>query len=426
MARRITMPQLGESVAEGTVGRWLKAPGDRIERDEPLVEVVTDKVTAEVPSPVAGVLRSITISEGTTVKVGEEIGVVDEVGTGEPVAPTGEESRAPSGGTPAPEPPRLRDVLAETPNDDGAARPTSPAVRRLAQEYKVDLSKVAGSGLGGRVTKEDVLRFLASREEHTARRTPALDGGPAPTQPSGWSLSAGLEEALPISTMRRSIAEHMVRSVQTTPHAWLMVEVDVTSLVRWRESIKEEFRRREGVDLSYVAFALKATVESLKEHPILNSSWAEDRIVLKKQINVGVAVAIPDGLIVPVVKRADERSIAGLARELADLIRRAREGRLAVEDVQGGTFTLNNTGAFGSIASQPIVNQPQAAILNVEAIVKRPVVVSTESGDAIAIRSMLNLCLSFDHRVLDGYAAGSFLQSVKRRLEGFGPDTPLF
>lgn len=426
MARRITMPQLGESVAEGTVGRWLKAPGDRIERDEPLVEVVTDKVTAEVPSPVAGVLRSITISEGTTVKVGEEIGVVDEVGTGEPVAPTGEEPRAPSGGTPAPEPPRLRDVLAETPSDDGAARPTSPAVRRLAQEYKVDLSKVAGSGLGGRVTKEDVLRFLASREEHTARRTPALDGGPAPTQPSGWSLSAGLEEALPISTMRRSIAEHMVRSVQTTPHAWLMVEVDVTSLVRWRESIKEEFRRREGVDLSYVAFALKATVESLKEHPILNSSWAEDRIVLKKQINVGVAVAIPDGLIVPVVKRADERSIAGLARELADLIRRAREGRLAVEDVQGGTFTLNNTGAFGSIASQPIVNQPQAAILNVEAIVKRPVVVSTESGDAIAIRSMLNLCLSFDHRVLDGYAAGSFLQSVKRRLEGFGPDTPLF
>jgi 2-oxoisovalerate dehydrogenase E2 component (dihydrolipoyl transacylase) len=221
----------------------------------------------------------------------------------------------------------------------------------------------------------------------------------------------------------------MVRSVQTAPHAWLMVEVDVTPLVRLRAAMREEFRRREGCDLSYVAFVLKAVVEGLREYPVLNSTWGEDRIVLKRTIDVGIAVGLDDGIIVPVIRRADEKSLTGLAREVADLTSRARAGRLSVGEVQGGTFTLNNTGAFGSIASQPIINQPQAAILNMEAIVKRPVVVTDPTGagdDSIAIRSMMNLSMSFDHRILDGYTAGKFLQGVKRRLEGYGPGSSLY
>lgn len=431
MAYRLTMPQLGESIAEGTVGRWLKAPGDRVERDEPLVEVVTDKVTAEVPSPVAGVLREIVVPEGATVAVKQEIAVIEEIGA----ASADGVGREP----PQAEPARLVAVgtQAEEEEEPGGLRRSSPVVRRLAREYNVDLAQVKGTGLAGRVTKEDLLNYLAQREnqvpEHAgeaglqaAQPAEAPAHPTAPGEPQPQATPAPGDEAITLTPMRRTIAERMVRSVQTAPHAWLMVEADVTSLVRWRESVREEFKRREGVDLSYVAFILKAVVEGLKEHPILNSTWQDDRIVLRRRVDVGVAVGLPDGIVVPVVRRADEKSIAGLAREIADLVARARAGRLSVEEVQGGTFTLNNTGAFGSIASQPIINHPQAAILNTEAIVKRPVVISDAAGDAIAIRSMMNLSLSFDHRILDGYAAGRFLQSVRQRLESFGPGGQLY
>jgi 2-oxoisovalerate dehydrogenase E2 component (dihydrolipoyl transacylase) len=276
------------------------------------------------------------------------------------------------------------------------------------------------------VTKDDVLKYVADRQLDRPRAA-APQAPPAPVAPT-----ATLERAAPVtdrgeevvtpSPMRLAIAERMLRSKQTAPHAWTVVEVDMTPLVRWREQIKEQFERQEGVSLTYLPFVVKAVVGALKELPVMNAAWVDDKIILKKQVNVGIAVALDDGLIVPVVRNADQMSIAGLAKAVADLTSRARSGRLNPSDVQGGTFTVNNPGAFGSIVSMPIINHGQAAILAMEAIVKRPVVVD----DAIAIRSMMHLGLSFDHRIVDGATAGRFLQAVKRRLEAFGPDTPLY
>jgi len=307
-------------------------------------------------------------------------------------------------------------------------------VRQLAQEHHIDLSKVRGTGSGGRVTRDDVLAYLAAQEPAAA---PAAPSPPAAVPPPAFAPPAAAaaepgarpgppapaegDEVVPLSPIRRTIAEHMVRSVHTSPHAWMLVEADATGLVRWREAELAEFRRREGFELTYLPFVLKAVVEALQHHPALNACWAEDRIILRRAINVGIAVALEDGLVVPVVHHADRLSIAGLARAIHDLVSRARAGKLTLADVQGGTFTVNNTGAFGSIASQPILHQPQAAILTMEAIVKRPVVLD----EAIAIRSMMNLCLSFDHRVLDGATAGRFLAEVKRRIESMRPTQPL-
>ncbi len=399
MTVKVVMPQLGESVAEGTIVRWIKKVGERVEKYEPLLEVMTDKVNAEVPAPAAGILQEILVPEGETVPVGRELAVIAEAEAEVEAA--------------APAPVGQGAAQAEvTEAGEGLRQRHSPIVRRLAQEYGIDLSQVPGTGLGGRVTKEDVLRYVAQRE-----RAAAVGEAPAPPRPE-----APEEEAIPVSPMRRQIAQHMVRSYQTIPHAWLAMEADVTKLVRFREAIKAEFRRREGVDLTYLPFVFKATVEALKEFPILNAVWAEDKIILKKRINVGIAVALEDGLIVPVIKDADQKSIAGLARAIADLTERARAGRLTLEDVQGGTFTVNNTGALGSVISRPIINEPQVAILTSEAIVRRPVVVD----DAIAIRSMMFLCLSFDHRVIDGLTASRFLQAVKRRLEAIDENMSVY
>lgn len=400
MAVKVVMPQLGESVAEGTIVRWLKKVGERVEKYEPLLEVMTDKVNAEVPAPAAGVLREILVPEGETVPVGRELAVIAEAGVEAMPVPPAPAQETPAGAEPA-------ELIRQR---------SSPIVRRLAQEYGVDLSQVKGTGIGGRVTKEDILRYVAEREQA------AVAAAPAPPPPRPEAPPAAEEEAIPVSPMRRQIAQHMVRSYQTIPHAWLAMEADVTKLVRLREALKEDFRRREGVDLTYLPFVVKAAVEALKEHPILNSVWAEDKLVLKKRINIGIAVALEDGLIVPVIKDADQKSIAGLARAIADLTERARGGRLTLDDVQGGTFTVNNTGALGSIISRPIINEPQVAILTSEAIVRRPVVVD----DAIAIRSVMFLCLSFDHRVIDGLAASRFLQAVKRRLEAFDERTSIY
>ncbi|HZU15855.1 MAG TPA: dihydrolipoamide acetyltransferase family protein [Candidatus Dormibacteraeota bacterium] len=400
----IKMPQLGESVTEGTVERWLKREGDYVRRDEPLVEVVTDKVNAEIPSPYEGRLTRISVQEGTTIPIGQELALIEVAGEEAGVAagaPAVETTPSAPAAPPAAAP---ATVSAPEPVAPGPRR-LSPAVRRLVEEHGLDPGQIPGTGEGGRVTRDDVLAFLAQREPAAA---PTAPPSPAP---------AAAEELVRPTTMRRSIAEHMVRSLATAPHAWTLQEVDVSELVRYREAEKEGFRRRHGVPLTYVPFVAQVLCEALAEFPYLNSSWTEEGILLKRYVNLGVAVAVPDGLIVPVVKDAARMGFAELARAIADLVERARAGRLTPEEVRGGTFTLNNTGATGSIASQPIINQPQAAILTMEAITRRPVVV----GEGIAIRHMMNMCLSFDHRIVDGMMAGSFLGFIKQRLEGWTP-----
>ncbi|MDP2726288.1 MAG: dihydrolipoamide acetyltransferase family protein [Dehalococcoidia bacterium] len=417
MATEVSMPQLGETVVEGTISKWLKKVGDKVEKFDPLVEIITDKVTVELPSPVAGAITEISVKEGETVKVGAVLLMIQEEGGAAAPAAAPPEAR--------PEPAAVAATVAPAPvaqipaAEEAEGRRATPAVRRLARELNVDLALVHGAGPGGRVTREDVEAFAAQ-----PARPPTPEAPKAPPPPPAPSAAPTPEigEAIPLTPVRRIIAQHMVRSKTEIPHALTVMEVDMTSIVRFRDGIREQFRQREGMDLSYVAFVAKSVVEALKEHPILNSIWTDEKIVLKKEINIGIAVATPNGLIVPVIHGADGLSIAGLNRAVNDLANRARENRLGVNDVQGGTFTVNNTGAFGSVLGYPIINHPQAAIMNMESIVKRPVVLD----DAIAIRSIMNLCLSFDHRILDGAVAGRFLGQVKAWLEAFTPNVPIY
>ena len=440
----VELPQVGESVTEGVIGKWLRRVGDSVEKYDPLVEVVTDKVNMEMPSPVSGVLTHILAQEGETVPMGAPIAEIEVEGEvtvqPEPSAPAAPEPRAAptppagttgvllkdvapvgptgSGGVPsvaksqaapvAPQP-ELRTAAPAPPARQRQRRRYSPVVMRLAQEHDLDLSILQGTGIGGRVTKKDVLRHLEA--------SPA-----AVAEPVAPATAQSDETRLPITPTRRLIAANMTRSATEIPQAWSITEVDVSGLVARREALKEGFREREGVNLTYLPFVLKAVAEALKENPLVNSSWAEDAIILKRRINIGVAVAAPAGLIVPVLRDADALSVSGLARRLDDLTRRARAGELALDDVQGGTFTLNNTGALGSVASQPIINYPQAAILTIEAIVRRPAVV----GDGIAIRSVMNICFTFDHRIMDGAEASAFTNTVKHHLEAIGPDTGVY
>ncbi|HEY7033767.1 MAG TPA: dihydrolipoamide acetyltransferase family protein [Thermomicrobiales bacterium] len=440
-ATTITMPQLGESVTEGTIGAWLKQVGDRVEKYDPLVEVETDKVNSEIPSPVAGVLVEILIEPESTVPVGAGLCRIDEAGEGSvPPAPQswGENDDPQSSG------PFSRARPSVSPQDwgaggaeaGGAEPPTeldllrtrsSPAVRRIAEEHGLDIGQIDGTGIGGRVTKQDILAYVAQMQSaapasvETTERVVAAPPAPAAVQPPEPRAAARPaiqpfpgDEVVPVTPMRRQIAEHMVRSERLAPHVTTVVEVDMTNVVAYRAARKEDFARREGIELSYLPFAIKAVTLALRDHPRMNAVWDEERIIHRNAIHVGVAVGLEDGLIVPVVKHADRLSLTGLAHAVADLIARARAGNLTPDDVTGGTFTVNNPGTFGSIASTPILVQPQVAILSTEAIVKRPVVVD----DMIAIRSMMNLSLSFDHRALDGLAAARFLQRVKRWLEG--------
>lgn len=407
MPVEIRMPQLGESVTEGTITRWLVRPGDRVERYQPVAEVLTDKVNAEIPAPEAGTILSLDAAEGATVPVGARIAQMEPGVPPAAAGPGAGERPVPGGGV-------LRAGGA-----DMAAR-YSPAVLRLAREHGIDPGQIRGTGLGGRVTRKDVERYLA------ARSAPAAAGaGPGPVPAAAGATSAQGPEAdqvIPVDPVRRRIAERMVQARHEQPHAWTMMRADVTGLVRLRDSVREAFRAREGVDLTFLPFFIRAVVESLREHPRLNATWAGDHIVVHGAIHISVAVATEEGLAVPVIRNADRLSVAGLAHAVADLAGRARSGRLSLADVQGGTFTVNNTGSFGSVASAPILNYPQAAILTLEAITKEPVVLE---DDAIAIRHMVNLCCSFDHRVLDGLTAGRFLQAVKRRLEAYRPGQPV-
>jgi 2-oxoisovalerate dehydrogenase E2 component (dihydrolipoyl transacylase) len=413
---QIKMPQLGESVTEGTVDKWLKHEGDFVKRDEPLVEVVTDKVNAEIPSPFEGKLVKIAVTEGETVLVGAllaQIEVAPAAGAAAATAPAKPAHEAEAGATP----PVTTAIAAPSEAGDGERARLSPAVRKLAAEHGIDAASLRGSGMGGRVTRDDVLAAVADgkpeRQAAAAPAPPAAPKTPAPTSPPPSRTDGAREELVKLSVMRRSIAEHMVRSLATSPHAWTLQEVDVTNLVRYRDAEKETFKARHGVALTYLPFVVQVVCEVIKQYPWLNSTWTNDGVVLKHYINMGIAVSIPDGLIVPVLKDADQRGFTDLVRALNDLIERARNKQLKPDDVQGGTFTLNNTGATGSVASQPIINQPQAAILTTEAIVKRPVVIN----DAIAVRHMMNMCLTFDHRIIDGMMAGQFLGTIKNRLE---------
>ena len=403
MAYTLRMPEVGETVTEGTIERWLKQPGERIEKYEPVVEINTDKVNVELPSPVTGTLTEIVAREGETVLVGAALAIIEEVAGEVPaeVAPpaAGEEpASAPAPAAAAPAPAAQR--------DEGARHRATPRVRRLAQELGVALEAVKGSGPGGRILEEDV-RAAAKDGSRGAAAAPSAEPGAD-------------EESVALTSIRRTIAQRMAASKFSAPHAWLAMEADVTGLVALRQAHREAFRERHAFDLTYLPFAAQAVAQALTGHPYLNASWADERIVLKKRVHLGIAVATERGLMVPVIHDADRLGISGLAQAIHDLSARARAGTLKLEDVQGGTFTLDNTGAFGSTVSMPIINQGQAAIMSLEAITKRPVVTA---GDAIAVRSVVALCLSFDHRILDGAQAGAFLGDVTQRMEAYSHDS---
>jgi len=391
MPVEVKLPQLGESTFEGTIGKWLKQPGDRIERFEPLVEIITDKVNVEMPAPFEGVLSTILVAEGQTVPVGTPIALMDASGASAPPAA--------SGGPVATTAVTAREERT-APADEHLR--LSPIVRKLAEEHGLALDEVArlpGSGAGGRVTKDDLVKYLESRQ--AARPAP-----PGPGVHPGDRL-------LKLTPLRRSIAQRMAQSKREIPHAYGVIEVDMTPLVRWREARKDEWRTREGVNITYTAFFVRAAVEALKAFPIVNSSWGEDGIVLRGAINIGIGIAVDDGLIVAVVKQADRKGLVAIAKELEALGRRAREGTLTLDDVGGGTFTITNPGVFGSIWSMPIIVPPQAAILATDAIVKRPVA----RDEAIAVREIMHLGLAFDHRIFDGAVADHFLHRIRETLE---------
>lgn len=427
MATKVTMPQLGESVTEGTISQWLVSVGDQVKKYDPLCEVMTDKVSAEVPSSFAGTIKEIVVKEGETVEVGALICYIEEEGANASGAASNASDVKEEHVTVSS---RNEQGAADTAGDQSMKRRYSPAVLMLAQEHGIDLEQVEGSGRGGRITRKDLLQLIESGQapvqqtknqpsagSGTVQMT-AREGIPSDRQPS--SIDEGVK--IPISGVRRAIATKMVQSKHEAPHAWTMIEVDVTNLVSYREKVKDEFKRKEGINLTYLPFFIKSTVEALKEFPMINSQWAGDHIIQKEEINVSLAVATEDALYVPVIKRADEKSILGLAKAIDELAKKTRQGKLTTEDMQGGTFTVNNTGSFGSIQSAPIINYPQAAILSVEAIVKRPVI----KDGMIAIRDMVHLCMSLDHRILDGFICGRFLQSIKKKLESIGEETNLY
>ncbi|EAE9628178.1 dihydrolipoamide acetyltransferase family protein [Listeria monocytogenes] len=402
---KITMPKLGESVTEGTISSWLVKPGDTVEKYDAIAEVLTDKVTAEIPSSFSGTIKEILAEEDETLEVGEVICTIEtaDAGSSEPVAEVEETE------TKAPEKQETKQVkLADAP----ASGRFSPAVLRIAGENNIDLSTVEGTGKGGRITRKDLLQVIengpvAKREE---MKSAPQEKAAMPTPPV---RSAAGDKEIPINGVRKAIAKHMSVSKQEIPHAWMMVEVDATGLVRYRNAVKDSFKKEEGYSLTYFAFFIKAVAQALKEFPQLNSTWADDKIIEHANINISIAIAAGDLLYVPVIKNADEKSIKGIAREISELAGKARNGKLSQADMEGGTFTVNSTGSFGSVQSMGIINHPQAAILQVESIVKRPVIID----DMIAVRDMVNLCLSIDHRILDGLLAGKFLQAIKANVE---------
>ena len=436
----VVMPQMGESIAEGTIVRWIKKVGDRVERDEPLFEISTDKVDAEIPSPVAGVIAEIRAKEGETVPVNSVVAVIgvaavtSNEGSAPRVAPAGQAAAA----SPAtPQPPVVSAAPAPRAEsvDEVIRQRSSPLVRKIAQEHNVDISKIAGTGIAGRVSKDDILGYL---QKNGAPSTPPGAGGAdagrvssAPAEGVGRVLSdaasskpqpKGAQQNLagttaPMSVMRRKIAEHMLLSRRTSAHVHSVFEIDFARVAKIREAKKAEYERAGG-KLTYLSFILKAVVDALRAVPVVNASIDGDSVVYHKHINVGIAVALDWGLIVPVVRNADEKNLLGLSRAVSDLAARARSKQLKPDEVGGGTFTITNPGVFGALFGMPIINQPQVAILGVGNIEKRPVVID----DAIAIRPRAYLSLGYDHRIIDGAVADEFMSHIKSAIEGWEPE----
>ena len=403
----VAMPQMGESIAEGTITRWMKSVGDTVDRDEPIFEISTDKVDAEIPSPAAGTLVEIRNQEGETVPINEVVAVIETDASAAASAPApAEKTAAPE--APAPAPAR---VAADPAAPADRARFVSPVVRRIADEHGIDPARVPGTGSGGRVTKKDILKFIESGAAAAAPAPAAPRVGPAPV---AFGSGANVVRE-PMTVMRKKIAEHMVESRRTSAHVQSVFEVDMTHCSKLRAKHKQAYVDRHGVKLSYMAFVIKAVCDGLRDWPILNSSVDGDDILYKKDLNIGIAVALDWGLIVPVLHNADHLSIAGLSAGVQDLATRARGKQLKPEEVSGGTFTLTNPGQFGGLFGLPVINQPQVAILGLGGIKKRPVVIN----DAIAIRSMMYLSMSYDHRVVDGAVADQFLAQVVQALESF-------
>jgi 2-oxoisovalerate dehydrogenase E2 component (dihydrolipoyl transacylase) len=414
MGQKVLMPQLGESVTEGTISKWLVQAGDTVKKYDPICEVSTDKVNAEVPTSFSGTITELVVAEGETVDVGSLICYIQTEAQTDPAPPSEVAQVSLSDESGSSEDRKLR---------------YSPAVLKLAAEYAIDLTQLGGSGAGGRITRKDVLGYIESGgAEVTAENSPSSEqiSQQEPVQPLQQDVPAQItsygDRIVPITSIRKTIARRMVQSKQEVPHAWTMIECDVTSMVELRNQIKGDFKQKEGVALTYLPFFINAVVAALKEFPLLNSTWAQDQIIIKKAINISIAVATEEELFVPVIKHADQLSILGIAKAIDALVRKTKAGNLTLEDMSGGTFTVNNTGAFGSIQSAPIINPPQAAILSIESIVQRPVIIQ----NMIAVRNMVNLCLSLDHRVLDGLICGRFLQHVKTKLESYGPETKLY
>ena len=429
MATNVIMPQMGESIAEGTITKWMKKVGEHIDRDEPLFEISTDKVDAEIPSPAAGVLTEILVKENETVAINTVVAVIDgegAVASPKPAEAAAPRPEAPPPAPPVPAPPAVPQAAAaptpeEQENGEAGDIRTSPLVRRIARENGVDLSVVKGTGLGGRVSKKDILDYIDQHRASAPSAPPPPSTAPTPVappvaQPAPTPVAfTGATQIVPMTPMRQKIAEHMVMSKHTSAHVYTLVEVEMTRVVATRERFKQEFEERNGMKLTFTPFFVRASVEAIKELPIINSSLDGTNIIYKRDVNIGIAVALENGLIVPVIKRADEKNFLGVARAVQDLADRARTKRLSVDDVQGGTFTITNPGSFGGLFGLPIINQPQVAILGVGAIEKRPVV----RDDAIAIRHMVYLSVSYDHRVIDGAVAERFMGKIKNILENW-------
>ncbi len=419
MPTDVVMPQMGESIFEGTITKWLKKPGDKVQRDEPLFEISTDKVDAEIPAPASGVLQEIKVSEGNTVQVNTVVGVIGDGSGAAASAPA--KAAAPAPASPvsakkeAPAPPPA--PAASTPEDeeDSDVR-SSPLVRKLAREHNVDLAKVSGTGTGGRVTKQDVLDFV----EH---RTTGPVTAPAPRQASTPAPAVIPGDLVPMSQMRKIIAQRMIESRRTSAHVHAMFEVDMTRIVNLRNKLKSGFEKRHGARLTFMPFFVRAAIIALQQFPIVNSSLEGESIRYHQHVNAGIAVALDWGLIVPVLKNADELNFLGLQRGITDLGERARSKKLMPADVEGSTFTITNPGQFGAVFGLPIINQPNVAIMGVGGITKQPLVITDKDGaDSIAIRSVVHLTLGYDHRVVDGAVADQFMAVVKKTLENWSEE----
>lgn len=427
----ILMPQLGESVTEGTIEKWLVKPGDKVNKYDPIAEVVTDKVNAEIPSSFTGTIKELIAIEGEALQVGTIICSIETANEGTGDSPTVQPQTSNAGPADSSVPKQEKKEVVKPDKkvpSSASKKRYSPAVLRLAEEHDIDLQLVEGTGLEGRITRKDLQKLIENGQipqpESLTTEPSSQQVEERQTAVAGKNAavfeSAANDIEIPVSSVRRAIAKNMVRSAQEVPHAWMMMEVDVTNLVSYRDAIKNEFKSKEGFNLTYFAFFIKAIARALKEFPMMNSVWAEDKIIQKKDIHISIAVATEDALFVPVIKHADEKSIKGIAKEIHELSTLVRNGKLRQEHIQGGTFTVNNTGSFGSVQSMGIINYPQAAIIQVESIVKRPVIME---GGMFAARDMVNLCLSLDHRILDGLICGKFLNRVKEILENVNKDT---